>query len=595
MYIKKGVIFFFLFIFLSFFVFFVNQSRYCLNFLKISHKEVVWANDYSKDSSVADDRIKTESGFMEAGYKAIPVTQIPPGLYEDIYEPDNDPNMILCEIENHIPLHRLYPFSVERKYTFYNSDSIINPVYEDRDWAYFYCDCNVSPNLPYEIYAQDISDGNHKIMLKLYDSTKSLLIDSNNQKLSYTCSSTGNGYYLIEASPDPSSEEVGIEYLLGLTIRRYAPYPTVVPLLIEVIDNPDVFIHDIKVRYDTSTSPWYLPDIFQNSYPEIFYYYKFNYLSQNAWVIIEINMDGQTISRQKRLNQYTLNFISIDLTQAKKLRPFSFDPSIVYRTYCDSNDIFNGRLDDMKKIYTMKIADILQYDIQYQCPLPFGDMDNDFPLGGDFDGDNICNGDEVLFYFTEPHKATIEINLNPEAHLFYFPDFHYWPEPGLESEYLSNIFYYDTDSNKWKKSVYCGSIKSIKPNSFNAIYVYNPVKIYPNLNSFTLPVLNLKGFIEPNIFLQTDADFLSIADTGLFDPNHFKQNASALEILSIPELKNIGMICRYNSEKELWEKSYSFFGRGAGEDIRFKSYEVYNILKKKLGKEGGSFNEIYQF
>ena len=137
-------------------------------------------------------------------------------------------------------------------------------------------------------------------------------------------------------------------------------------------------------------------------------------------------------------------------------------------TYDELNNLINTNETTIPKIkketaYHKKIQAIIS-ELDPNKTLPFGDMDPNFMPKGDYDGDGICNCDEVMVYKSCPDYPTITLPLSKGLNLFYFPSVVTKVSDNAQN-IINQIYYYEPFTKTWEKAY----LNFLVPKHFNAI------------------------------------------------------------------------------------------------------------------------------
>ncbi|MGA1845068.1 MAG: hypothetical protein ACMUIS_10950, partial [bacterium] len=474
-------------------------------------------------------------------WEMTPVTGVAGVFGDDPLEPDQPPEAILLD-----PEHTLVVNALPIRRTFYCAGG--GKECEDVDWIQFYG----RQGHTYEIYAQDLSEYGYFIRLGLHDLELNPLYDlgrpvAANNYLAFSCPE--DGYYLLSAqlaSPYPS---VGVEYIVSVLEPKAQK---VTSLLVRVIP-PEMAAYCAR-GWVKSTGEYISPTIRRYVYPETIAF-KFNNVILDDLITVlvyEGNIPGgdPVAEVSVYLNEMLLNEFTIDLTD---LPPAD-------------TDLFSRTIEDTE--YHEVIGNYISQGLP---AVQRGDMDPNFLPEGDYDGDAICNCDEVLLYASTPCSPTIPLVLRAGINPFYFPSVDgVLNMPGLQTGF--HVFYYAPLAGIWEEETY-GMAHS---NAFNALEVPQAGRLFLELNAPSCPVVYLRGFVNQGYTPQAPsaADFI---DTNLFDPSNLVQNATTTEMLRNPEFRDIDTINCHDSRKGSWSTTYRFFGRVSGKGAPLDPYEVLII------------------
>jgi hypothetical protein len=472
-------------------------------------------------------------------WQEVPISAPEPDIKEDRFEPDDNPISVLFD-----PNHKIIVNELPTKHTFF-CEEYTGQSCDDTDWVYFY----LFKGYLYEIYAQDLSEYGYFIQLSLYDPNINLLYNLgrplvSDNYIAFDCPESG--YYLLEVKLASSYPPEGVEYILSVCD------PQAVEITSLQIEITDPWLRVFRVRVENGNKY-----IRTNNYllePPDTYFYKFSNLKPHIPYTIKI-YEGNSF------NGVPIKEIKIEYLEPKNLNeiqvPIDIPPVGGISRY---EDIIEGYK--------------VECEIINITPLPFGDLDPNFPLQGDYDGDQISNCDEVLFYLSHPCYPTIPLSLHKGINLFYFPSIGEWPNIIQKNQPSYTLYHYYPSLKKWQEHP-----NLLKKNTFNAIYASEAGVLYLTLFGLTHPILRLKGFLNPG-YLPHDPNPLDFLNNDLFEPNHFDPIGSILKILDNSYFQEIGTISGQGILNGTWKSNYRLFGIPAGKDTCLKPYEVYVITQQ---------------
>ncbi|MGA1795420.1 MAG: C13 family peptidase [bacterium] len=499
------------------------------------------------EGSLKEDMEKTWTEWMERT-----IARIETNIIDDPYEPDDDPGDILFDSR-----HEIFVNAPPIRHTFYH---------EYTDWIYFY---GLEGHV-YEIYSQDLSEYGYFIQLALFSDPNERVMHENgqylvaNNYLAFSCKASG--YYLLNVTLASTYPPEGVEYIIGILDPQAEKHTT---LLVEVIDPAADRVPGVRCQRVGGIDFVY-PNNYRFASPDR-YYYKFNGRTEYENLLIQIfegtDFLGDPIETTAKLIPDSLNKITMDLS--------------------DSNCMFDTNTIPLMLEDTSYMEEIEHYQDIIGHPQYQGDANHpwlslntsqDFSPNGDFDGDQISNLDEVLFFQSSPIYPTVTAPLNKGINLFYLPSIVEMPNI-ISNRYISyQVLWFDPDSGTWV-APYLSS-EHMKSNTFNAIYASGKGTLSLDLTELNNPILSLKGFLKSGYSKDKTFD-PNYMETRLFDLNHFFTDTSSLDILVKPDLWEIESIRMRNNERGTWETSYRFFERPAGVNHGLKPYEVYIVNRKK--------------
>ena len=355
----------------------------------VSTADAYYNASFLVKGSLQADTEKTWTEWQETA-----ITQEDTNIIEDPYEPDDDPNTIGLD-----QIHEIIVNARPRRRTFHAEYNI--------DWAYFYA----QEGHIYELYAQDLSEYGYFIQLAIFSDPNTILKNENSQDLvannylAFSCKESR--YYLLRVTLASTYPPEGVEYILGITDPRAEKFTN---LLVEVIDPIQEREPGVRCLISGNTSFIGFDKYLQRSPGQ--HLYRFNeQLVPYTSVLIQVYEGTECIGDPLAettawLLKDSLNTVLIDLTG-------QIPPNIIPRPHDTSYD-------EEIKVYPQIITNG-EYTWDVNNPLPFGDMDPNFLPYRDFDGDNISNLKEALFYRSSPIYPTIVIPLHKGMNLFYLP------------------------------------------------------------------------------------------------------------------------------------------------------------------------------
>lgn len=308
------------------------------------------------------------------------------------------------------------------------------------------------------------------------------------------------------------------------------------------------------ISYISDINEYVFPDHSNIIYPDT-HCYKFNGLPQSQYIMIRI-YEGSDLLAEKTVYLLSgfLNLATIDLS----------DPNSHYNIQTET---------DLEETGYSSIID--SYLRPLPSNLPYGDMDPDFKIQDDYDGDLFSNIEEVLQYGSHAQYPTIPLSLHKGINIFYFPLIH--ETLNIVPKDNVQVFYYNLNSDRWNEIPWDSGIE----NTFNAIHTFRAGMFYLDLRGLTGPVLHLRGFLLPG-YTSDEPDPYEYLDDNLFDPGHFGSDSSCFKIFNHEDFAQIETISSRNFRSGAWKSGYRFFGSASGADTFFSScpYDIHVIHKK---------------